>query len=102
VEKAIQIGLFPDMPWDRFHFLGNTSVLGTYAVLVCPDLRKELENIASKMTYLELSADNTFTEEFISAMFFPHTDLASFPSVAPLLPKAPEPAEESAVGEEPR
>ena len=93
VEKAIQIGLFPDMPWDRFHFLGNTSVLGTYAVLVCPDLRKELEHIASKMTYLELSADNTFTEEFISAMFFPHTDLASFPSVAPLLPKVPEPAE---------
>jgi len=85
VEKAIQVGLLPDMPWDRFHFLGNTSVLGTYAVLVCPDLRRELENIAAKMTYLELSADNTFTDEFTSAMFFPHTDLASFPSVALLL-----------------
>ena len=90
VEKAIQIGLLPDMPWDRFHFLGNTSVLGTYAVLVCPDLRKELENIASKMTYLELSADNTFTDEFTSAMFFPHTDLASFPSVARLLERQQE------------
>ncbi len=28
VEKAVQIGLLPDMPWDRFHFLGNTSVQG--------------------------------------------------------------------------
>ena len=41
------------------------------------------------MTYLELSADNTFTEEFMSAMFLPHTDLDAFPSVAKLLP-APE------------
>ncbi|NLE76394.1 MAG: ATP-binding protein, partial [Chloroflexi bacterium] len=87
-EKAIQIGLLPDMPWDRFHFLGNTSALGTYTVLTCPDLRQHMEQIASMMTYLELSADNTFTEEFTSAMFFPHTDLTSFPSVARLLEAA--------------
>jgi uncharacterized 2Fe-2S/4Fe-4S cluster protein (DUF4445 family) len=34
------------------------------------------------MTYIELSADNTFYDAFTSAMFLPHTDLASFPSVA--------------------
>jgi len=33
------------------------------------------------MTYIELSADNTFYEAFMSAMFLPHTDLDRFPSV---------------------
>ncbi|MCS7286492.1 MAG: ASKHA domain-containing protein [Anaerolineae bacterium] len=85
VEKAIQIGMFPDMPWDRFKFLGNTSALGAYICLVCPDMREKVVEIAEKMTYLELSADNTFTDEFTSALFFPHTDLEAFPSVKKLL-----------------
>lgn len=85
VEKAIQIGLMPDMPWDRFHFLGNTSALGAYTALLCPNLRQEVAGIANKMTYLELSADNTFYDEFTKALFLPHTDMAAFPAVARLL-----------------
>jgi uncharacterized 2Fe-2S/4Fe-4S cluster protein (DUF4445 family) len=85
VEKAIQIGLLPDMPWERFKYLGNTSALGAYTALLCPDMRQEVVDIASKMTYLELSADNTFMDEFTKALFLPHTDLASFPSVVRLL-----------------
>ena len=85
VEKAIQIGLLPDMPWDRFQYLGNTSALGAYTALLCPDMRRELTHIARRMTYLELSADNTFYDEFTKALFLPHTDLSAFPSVARLL-----------------
>ena len=85
IEKAIQIGLLPDMPHERFQFLGNTSVQGAYASLLCADLRREVIDIANMMTYLELSADNTFTEEFMSAMFLPHTRLDTFPSVAEVL-----------------
>ena len=58
IEKAIQIGLLPDMPWDRFKYLGNTSALGAYTTLVCNDMRPVADEIAAKMTYLELSADN--------------------------------------------
>jgi uncharacterized 2Fe-2S/4Fe-4S cluster protein (DUF4445 family) len=86
VEKAIQIGLLPDMPWDRFKFLGNTSVLGAYYGLLDKDLRKRISEIAQKMTYIELSADNTFYDAFMSAMFLPHTDLSNFPTVAGTLP----------------
>jgi uncharacterized 2Fe-2S/4Fe-4S cluster protein (DUF4445 family) len=81
VEKAIQIGLLPDMPWDRFHYLGNTSVLGAFYSLMSRPLRREVIDIASKMTYLELSADNTFYDQFMSALFLPHTDITAFPSV---------------------
>ncbi|NIO67512.1 MAG: DUF4445 domain-containing protein [Anaerolineae bacterium] len=85
IEKAIQIGLLPDLPWDRFKYLGNTSVLGAYYSLLSRDLRREVAEIANKMTYLELSADNRFMDQFVSALFLPHTDTASFPSVMKLL-----------------
>ncbi|MFQ5811603.1 MAG: ASKHA domain-containing protein [Anaerolineae bacterium] len=85
IEKAIQIGLLPDMPWDRFKFLGNTSILGAYSALLCRDVRRMVYDIAQKMTYLELSADNTFFDEFNAALFLPHTDLSQYPSVMRLL-----------------
>jgi uncharacterized 2Fe-2S/4Fe-4S cluster protein (DUF4445 family) len=87
VEKAIQIGLLPDMPWERFKFLGNTSVKGAYLVLLDKNARQRLKEIASRMTYLELSADNSFYDAFMSALFLPHTDITRFPSVEASLVK---------------
>jgi len=81
VEKAIQIGLLPDMPWDRFVYLGNTSVQGAFQALTCRQHRAMVDELAAKMTYLELSADNRFMDAFTSALFLPHTDESLFPSV---------------------
>lgn len=85
VEKAVQIGLLPDMEWSRFEFLGNTSVKGAYHALLDWRKREQITGIAKRMTYVELSADNTFYEAFTSALFLPHTDLGKFPSVAEAL-----------------
>ncbi|MBE9479449.1 MAG: DUF4445 domain-containing protein [Chloroflexi bacterium] len=82
VENAIKIGLLPDLPWDSFHFLGNTSALGAYLGLLSNDLREQIYEIANRMTYMELSADNTFFDAFTAALFLPHTDISRFPSVA--------------------
>jgi uncharacterized 2Fe-2S/4Fe-4S cluster protein (DUF4445 family) len=83
VEKAIQIGLLPDMPWERFQFLGNTSLKGAYLALLDHKNKDRIDEIAGKMTYIELSADNRFFDAFTSAMFLPHTDSKLFPSVNP-------------------
>lgn len=85
VEKAIQIGLLPDLPWGRFEFLGNTAVRGAYLALLDWRQRQRIDEIAKRMTYIELSADNTFYEAFTSALFLPHTDLSRFPSVEAVL-----------------
>jgi uncharacterized 2Fe-2S/4Fe-4S cluster protein (DUF4445 family) len=87
VEKAIEIGLLPDLPWDRYQFLGNTAVHGAYLALLDRNTRQRIKDIASKMTYIELSADNTFYNAFMSALFLPHTDLSRFPSVEAILTK---------------
>ncbi|UCD98638.1 MAG: DUF4445 domain-containing protein [Chloroflexota bacterium] len=81
VEKAIEIGLLPDLPWERFQFLGNTAVRGAYLALLDRNAREQVKEIASRMTYIELSADNKFYDAFMSALFLPHTDLSHFPSV---------------------
>jgi len=81
VEKAVQIGLLPDMDWSRFEFLGNTSVKGAYYALLDWRERDRVTEIAKRMTYIELSADNSFYEAFTSALFLPHTDLSKFPNV---------------------
>ncbi|MBI5946007.1 MAG: DUF4445 domain-containing protein [Chloroflexi bacterium] len=85
VEKAVQIGLLPDMEWSRFEFLGNTSVKGAYAALLDWRMRDRITEIAKRMTYIELSADNSFYDAFTSALFLPHTDMNKFPSVAAAL-----------------
>ncbi|MBN1955603.1 MAG: DUF4445 domain-containing protein [Anaerolineae bacterium] len=85
VEKAIQIGMLPDRPYDRFQFLGNTSVRGAYMALLAREMRHRVTEVGQMMTYLELSADNTFFDEFNAAMFLPHTDLDQFPSMKEFL-----------------
>ncbi len=87
VEKAIQIGLLPDLPWERIQFLGNTAVRGAYLALLDSESRSRIKDIATRMTYIELSADNTFYEAFTQALFLPHTDLFRFPSVQLALPE---------------
>lgn len=89
VEKAVQIGLLPDMEWNQFEFLGNTSIKGAYLALLDWRKRQQIADIASRMTYIELSADNTFYEAFTSALFLPHTDASKFPSVQAALQKTP-------------
>jgi uncharacterized 2Fe-2S/4Fe-4S cluster protein (DUF4445 family) len=81
VEKAVQIGMLPDIPYDRFRFLGNTSVRGAYMALLSREMRQRVAEAGQMMTYLELSADNTFFDEFNAALFLPHTDESLFPSV---------------------
>jgi uncharacterized 2Fe-2S/4Fe-4S cluster protein (DUF4445 family) len=81
IEKAITIGLLPDLPLDRFQFIGNSSVAGARIALVSNHAFEKAETIAKKMTYFELSVSHDFMNEFIAALFLPHTNQELFPSV---------------------
>ena len=91
VERAITIGMLPDLPAEKFQFLGNTSIMGAYFSLLCDKLRHEAEDIAKKMTYIELSVSRDFMDEYLSAMFLPHTNLDSFPTAKKELEKRKKP-----------
>ena len=82
IESAVSIGLLPDLKREKFKFVGNSSLIGSREILLSYDTMKEAESIARKMTYIELSKDPGYMDEYVSALFFPHTDLKRFPSVA--------------------
>ena len=73
--------MLPDLPRERFNYLGNASVTGASLILLSYTAMHDVQEIADKMTYMELSGDNMFNEEFVSALFVPHTDLKLFPSL---------------------
>ncbi|NLL18407.1 MAG: DUF4445 domain-containing protein [Clostridia bacterium] len=81
LSDAIKIGLLPDVPEEKYEFVGNTSVKGAQLALLSREAYKDAIEIGRKMTYIELSVGNTFMDEFVSALFLPHTDLTLFPSV---------------------
>jgi uncharacterized 2Fe-2S/4Fe-4S cluster protein (DUF4445 family) len=81
VGKAIMIGMLPDMPKEKFAFIGNSSITGAYLCLLSEKMRREAEEIAGKMTYMELSVSRGFMDEYMSALFLPHTNMDLFPSV---------------------
>jgi uncharacterized 2Fe-2S/4Fe-4S cluster protein (DUF4445 family) len=81
VENAIRIGLLPDLSRERFHYIGNSSLLGAYLILVCDKNREIIQNIEKKMTYIELNTEPSYMNEFTGSLFLPHTDINLFPSV---------------------
>ncbi|MFH0924655.1 MAG: ASKHA domain-containing protein [bacterium] len=85
IEKAIIIGLLPDLPVEKFEYLGNTAIIGAHFVLLSERMREEAEEIAKRMTYMELSTSTTFMDEYSAALFLPHTDMKQFSKVEQIL-----------------
>lgn len=81
IRKAVTIGLLPDVDPRKYRFIGNGALEGARLTLLSAQKRKEIVDIYRKMTYLELSVNAMFFEEFSSALFLPHTDVERFPSV---------------------
>ena len=81
IRKSIAIGLLPDIDVDRIRYIGNSSVTGARMVLLSSRAFETSRSIAKKMTNIELSNYVPFMNEFIAALFLPHTDDKLFPSV---------------------
>ncbi|WP_083962533.1 ASKHA domain-containing protein [Thermodesulfovibrio thiophilus] len=81
IRKAIKIGMLPALPEERFIFLGNTSLAGAILCLLSNPLRQKVEELAEYMTYIDLSSSKRFMDEYVSALFIPHTDFKRFPDM---------------------
>ena len=89
IEKSIIIGLFPDIPRDRFIYIGNGSLLGARLVSFSTDMLDDARRVAKMMTNFELSENVDFMNNYIAALFLPHTNANEFPSVKRRLAKLP-------------
>jgi uncharacterized 2Fe-2S/4Fe-4S cluster protein (DUF4445 family) len=82
IRDAIIVGMLPDLPLESYVYLGNSALAGAHALLTSRDARRRVSEIADRLTYLELNADPAYMDEYMAALFMPHTDAHRFPSVA--------------------
>ena len=73
-DSAIRIGMLPDMPRERFVPLGNSSLGGAEMVLLDRTLIREIDAIASKITYREMNEDAELMHILQGGIFIPHTE----------------------------
>ena len=79
-DRAIYIGMLPDVDRDKYSYIGNSSLTGAYATLLSQDALIKEEELGRNMTYVELSNEPSYMDEFVSACFIPHTNSALFPN----------------------
>jgi uncharacterized 2Fe-2S/4Fe-4S cluster protein (DUF4445 family) len=82
LEQAITIGMVPDISREKYRYLGNASLTGSYMVLVSQSHRQRQLEIARRMTNIELSTEPEYMDQYTAALFLPHTDLTRFPTIA--------------------
>ena len=80
MDNAVRIGMFPDVDRELFAYIGNSSLAGAYALTLSTAAEEKVQQLASNMTYLELSTEPRYMEEFVAACFLPHTNRELFPS----------------------
>ena len=80
MKNAVNIGMLPDVEPERFSYIGNSSLAGAYAMVVSNQATEKCAEVASNMTYLELSTYPGYMDSFVAACFIPHTDRNLFPN----------------------
>ncbi len=78
IEKAISIGMLPRLPLEKYSYIGNSSLTGACAMLLSDEATQKVFEIGRNMTYIELSTEPGYMDEFLAACFLPHTDQRLF------------------------
>ena len=87
-EKAVMIGLIPDVSPEKIQFVGNASVTGAKMAILSQEALEMAHQISESVTYYDLITYPHYMDEFLSAKFIPHTDLTKFPSLAKRIKEA--------------
>ncbi len=81
MQNAVNIGMFPDIGVEKYHYIGNSSLAGAYAMVLSEEAEEKVYELSKNMTYMELSTTPGYMDEFVAACFLPHTNASLFPSV---------------------
>ncbi len=80
MKNSVNIGMLPDVDLDKFHYIGNSSLAGAYAMVMSDRAAEKCQELGANMTYLELSTHPGYMDSFVAGCFLPHTDARLFPN----------------------
>jgi uncharacterized 2Fe-2S/4Fe-4S cluster protein (DUF4445 family) len=81
LEKCMVIGLLPEIDPEKVIFIGNGSLLGARMSSLTNRIRSDVGRTLSRMTNFELSETPSYMDNYIAALFLPHTDIDLFPKL---------------------
>jgi uncharacterized 2Fe-2S/4Fe-4S cluster protein (DUF4445 family) len=81
LEKAMIIGLLPEIDPDKVTFVGNGSLMGAKMSSLTNRIRKDVSEVTRMMTNFELSETPSYMDHYMAALFLPHTDIGLFPKL---------------------
>ena len=79
LEKAMIIGLLPEIEPEKVTFIGNGSLMGARISAMTNRIRQDVIEVTRKMTNFELSETSSYMDNYVASLFLPHTDLKQFP-----------------------
>lgn len=83
LESAITIGIFPDLPREKYSVISNTSLDGARTLLLDYSRLREAKELSENMYCVQFASIPDFIVRMQAAKFIPHTDLARFPRIMP-------------------
>lgn len=86
-ESARTIGMYPELPIEKYKFIGNAAGTGAKLALISKDMRREAEEVSKKVKYLELAAEPDFQKVYLDSLYLPFRDLSRYPMTVEYLRK---------------
>ena len=80
MRNSVNIGMLPDVELEKYHYIGNSSLTGAYAMVMSDEANAKCTELGANMTYLELSTYPGYMDSFVAACFLPHTNSSLFPN----------------------
>jgi len=87
LEKAMTIGLLPEINAAGITFIGNGSLSGARMSALTNRIRQDVVKVTRMMTSFELSETASYMNNYVAALFLPHTDMNLFPKLKTRLEK---------------
>jgi len=81
LEKTMTIGLLPEIDAEKVTFIGNGSLMGARMSALTNSIRRDVVATVKRMTNFELSETKSFMDNYIAALFLPHTEQQLFPKL---------------------
>ena len=69
VTNAISVGMFPDIPVQKFRQVGNAAGMGAVQALISNKHRQLINEVIKDVQYVELTTYKNFQAEFVKAMY---------------------------------
>lgn len=79
--SAITIGIFPDIPREKYCVLSNTSLDGARILLLDRSRLQEVRELSENIYCVQFASIPDFLIRMQAAKFIPHTDMSRYPSI---------------------